>query len=86
MIYYCNGDEDFIVGIHSVDRETEAIVRVLSKILEMDMYECTTEEYEDYEQNDFTHDTIVLKWSQLAQYAEEIPSLESKKINIYVVF
>ena len=52
----------------------------------MDLYECTTEEYEDFEHNDFSHDTVVIKWSQLAQYTEEMPSLESKKINIYVVF
>lgn len=86
MTYYCNEDEDFIISIHSVDRDEENIARILGKILEMDLIVCDSDKYSDFEECAFSHDTIVIECSQLEAYSDMLSSLASKKINVYVVF
>lgn len=86
MTYYCNEDEDFIVSIHSVDRDEESIARILGKIVEMDLVECNSDMYSDFEESAFSHDTIVIEWSELEAYSDMLSSLAAKKINVYVVF
>jgi len=86
MIYYCNEDEDFVVGVHSVDRDEDNIARVLGKIVEMDLVECESDQYSDFEESSFSHDTIIIEWSQLEAFSDIVSSLSPKKIAVYVVF
>lgn len=86
MTYYCNEDEEFIVSIHSVDRDEEGIARILGKAVEMDLFPCDSDKYSDFEESTFSHDTVVIEWSQLEAYSDILSSLASKKINVYVVF
>lgn len=85
LTYFCNDEEDFVVGIYSVDREADDIARLLGKYLEMDLVECDSDEYDEFSESDFTHDTVMLHWSQLIAYSDNIDSLSSKNINLYVV-
>lgn len=86
MTYYCNDDEDFVVCIYSVDRDEEDIARILGKVTEMDLVECTSDKFYDFEESTFTHDTVVIEWGDLEAYSDTLSSLASKKINVYVVF
>ncbi len=85
LTYFCDDDESFIVGVFSVDREVENIVRILSKSLELDLVECDADDYDEFK-CDYSHDTIVVKWKHLESYLEGMGALESKKINVHIVF
>jgi hypothetical protein len=86
MIYFCNDDEDFVVGIYAVDRDDLDIARILGKNIEMDLVECESEQYSDFDQSTFSHDTIIIQWSQVEAYSDMLGAMASKKINLYIVF
>jgi len=86
MIYYCNEDEDFVVAIYSIDRTEESIARIMGRGLEMDLVECESDKYSDFEESTFSHDTVIIECSQLEAYSDILADLSAKKINVYVVF
>jgi len=86
MIYYCNEDEDFVIAVYSMDRTEDSIARITGRVLEMDLVECESDKYSDFEESTFSHDTVIIECSQLEAYSDILADLSAKKINVYVVF
>lgn len=78
MNFYTNEDEDYIVGVHSVDLSEEDIVNELTKLTGMDYYPIANPN--DF-LDEFSQDTIVI---QSHQFEEDMLDLIEKGISIYI--
>jgi hypothetical protein len=78
MNYYSNEDEDYILGVNSVDLSADEIVAQLTAMTGLDFYPIA----DPYETTDeFAADAIVIKSHQ---FEEDMLELIEKGISIYI--
>lgn len=78
--YYTDPDESILIGVASVDRSPESIVKIVSKLLDYDFVEAESNEYDEI--GEFEHDTVVVSANE---FTEELLELIDKDIKVYLV-
>lgn len=80
ILYYTDPDESILIGVCSVERKADSIVKAVSKLLDYDFVEAESDEFEGI--GEFEHDTVIVAANE---FTEELLELIDKDIKVYLV-